>query len=130
MLPGGQKPHKTRKARMSDSSDNLTEQMAAFQKIWMEAFSRMAQTAFASNSDSARRDMLLQMLAWIFQSMARSWNEYLRSPQFLETMKQWMDNAVLFRKMTEDLLTKARHEMQDISREDINAIMLTVRHME
>lgn len=35
-----------------------------------------------------------------------------------------------FRKMTNELLTRARHELQAPSREDIDTIMLTVRHME
>ena len=45
-------------------------------------------------------------------------------------MKQWMDNAMMFRKVTNDFFTKARHETQDIAREDIDSVMLAVRHME
>ncbi len=54
----------------------------------------------------------------------------MRSPQFLESMKQWMDNAVTFRKMTSDFMAKVRNEMQSPSRDDIDTVMLTVRHME
>jgi hypothetical protein len=41
-----------------------------------------------------------------------------------------MDSAIMFRKMTNDFMTKARHETQDIAREDIDSVMLAVRHME
>jgi hypothetical protein len=41
-----------------------------------------------------------------------------------------MDQAVVFRKTSNDLLGKVRHEMQAPSREDIDTIMLAVRHME
>ncbi len=54
----------------------------------------------------------------------------MRSPQFLETMKEWMDNAVTFRKMSNDFMANVRNEMQATSREDVDTIMLTVRHME
>ena len=54
----------------------------------------------------------------------------MRSPQFLESMKQWMENAVSFRKMNNDFMAKVRNEMQAPSREDMDSIMLSVRHME
>jgi len=54
----------------------------------------------------------------------------MRSPQFLEGMRQWMQNAIAFRKMTNDFLAKFRTDLQAPSREDIDSVMLTVRHME
>src|SRR5438552_11130235 len=115
---------------MSESTENLTEQFAAYQKIWMETFSRMMQTAFTSAPDSAPPEILRQMRSGIFQALAQSWDEYLRSPQFAESVKQWMDSAIFYRKMTNDLLTKSRHETQDVAREDIDSVLLAVRHME
>jgi len=115
---------------MSENTEQLTEQMSKFQKIWMETFTRMAQSAFTFSPDSAPPEVLRQMRSGIFQALAQSWDEYLRSPQFMEATKQWMDSAIFYRKMTNDLLTKARHETEDIAREDIDSIMLAVRHME
>ena len=115
---------------MSDENDQFTDQVAGFQKIWMDTFSRMAQTAFSFSPDAAPPEMIRQMRSGIFQALAQSWDEYLRSPQFLEGMKQWMDNAILFRKMSNDFFTKARHETQDVAREDVDSVMLAVRHME
>jgi len=51
-------------------------------------------------------------------------------PQFVEAMKQWMDQAIAFRKMTNDFMAKVRNEMQAASRDDIDNVMLSVRHME
>ena len=45
-------------------------------------------------------------------------------------MKQWMDNAINFRKMSNDFMAKVRNEVQAPSRDDIDRVMLTVRHME
>ena len=115
---------------MSENTEQLTEQMSKFQKIWMETFTRMAQSAFTFTPDSAPPEMVRQMRSGIFQALAQSWDEYLRSPQFMEATKQWMDSAIFYRKMTNDLLTKARHETEDIAREDIDSVMLAVRHME
>ena len=45
-------------------------------------------------------------------------------------MKQWMDNAMAFRKMSNDFMAKVRKEMQAPSRDDIDTIQLNVRHLE
>ena len=54
----------------------------------------------------------------------------MRSPQFLEGMKQCMENAVAFRKMTNEVMGRMRNEMQAPSRNDVDTIMLSVRHLE
>jgi hypothetical protein len=115
---------------MSENADNLTEQTSAFQKIWMDSLTHLMQTAFASPPEAAPPELLRQMRSGIFQALAKSWDEYLRSPQFAEGMKQWMDSAIHYRKMTNDLLTRAHHETQDVARQDIDSLMLAVRHME
>lgn len=115
---------------MSDNSDQKGDQAAAFQKIWTESMSKLMQTAFTFGPESAPPEVLRQIRTGMFQALAQSWEEFMRSPQFLEGMKQWMDSAVGFRKMSNDFLAKARNEMQAPSREDIDSVMLSVRHME
>ena len=115
---------------MSDNFEKTAEQAAAFQKIWMESMSKIMQTAFAFGNNSPPPDVLKQIRSGIFQALAQSWDEFMRSPQFLDSMKQWMDTAINFRKMTNDFMAKVRNEIQAPSREDIDTVMLTVRHME
>src|SRR3989442_1073687 len=115
---------------MSDNTDKTAEPTAAFQKMWMDSLSKMMQSAFTFGPDSAPPEVLRQIRAGMFQALAQSWEEFMRSPQFLEGMKQWMDNAITFRKMSNDFMAKVRNEMQAPSREDIDTIMLSVRHME
>jgi hypothetical protein len=115
---------------MNDNFEKTTEQAAAFQKIWMKSMSKVMQTAFTFGSDSPPPDVLRQIRSGIFQALAQSWEEFMRSPQFTESMKQWMDTAINFRKMSNDFMAKVRNEMQAPSRDDIDTVMLTVRHME
>lgn len=115
---------------MSEPFENTAEQMAAFQKIWSESMSKMMQAAFAGGQDSPPPEMLKQIRAGMFQALAHSWDEFMRSPQFLDSMKQWMDNATRFRQMSRDFMANIRNELQAPSREDLDSIMLTVRHME
>ena len=54
----------------------------------------------------------------------------MRSPQFFDRMKQRMEGAINFRKLSNDFMAKVRNETQAPSRDDIDTIMLAVRHME
>ena len=115
---------------MSDDKQSPFEQAAAFQKIWMESMSKMAQTAFSATPESVPPEILKQMRNGIFEALAKSWEEFMRSPQFLEAVKQMMDKAIAFKKLTAEMLTKAHHEMQGTARTDIDAILVAVRHLE
>jgi hypothetical protein len=88
------------------------------------------QAAFTFTPNSPPPEVLRQIRNGIFFALAESWEQFMRSPEFLDTMKQLMEQAVTFRKATNDFLGKTRHQMQAPSSEDINTIMLAVRHME
>jgi hypothetical protein len=115
---------------MSTTSESFSEQSEAFQKIWSESFTKLMQAAAVFTPGSAPPELLREIRSGILNALAKSWDEFLRSPQFQESMKQWMDQALAFRKTTQDLMTKARKEIQAPSCDDIDAIMLSVRHME
>jgi hypothetical protein len=115
---------------MDENFQKAADEAVAFQKIWMETMSRLMQAAFTFSPNSPPPEIMRQIRSGIFQALATSWDEFMRSPQFLEGMRQWMENAISFRRMTNDFLARARNEMQTPSKGDIDTIMLTVRHME
>ena len=115
---------------MNDNFEKTAEQINAFQKIWTESMTKMMQTAFTMAPNSAPPEVLRQIRSGLFQALAQSWDEFMRSPQFLEGMKNWMDNAINFRKLSNDFMARVRNELQAPSREDIDTVMLSVRHME
>jgi transketolase len=116
--------------RMNEQSNTFAEQSAAFQKIWTDSMSKLMQAAFTVTPNSAPPELLRQIRDAILQALGESWNEFLRSPQFQQSMKQWMEQAMAFRKMTNDFMAKVRKEMQVPSRDDVDAVMLAMRHME
>ena len=115
---------------MSDQTSGFSEQAADFQKIWVESLTKLMQTAFTLRPDAASPELLRQIRNGILQALSESWDQFLRSPQFQEGMKQWMEQAVAFRKMSNEMMVKFRRELQAPSRDDVDAIMLAVRHME
>jgi len=115
---------------MNEDFEKTAEQAAAFQKIWVDSASKMMQAAFTAGPNSAPPEVLKQIRSGIFQALAESWEEFMRSPQFLEGMKQWMEGAINFRKLTNDFMSKVRNEMQAPSRDDVDSLMLNIRHIE
>ena len=112
------------------NTENTAEQWAAFQKIWTETLMKMMQLNITPPGQTPPPEFLRQIRSGIFQALSQSWDEFLRSPQFLQSTKQWMDNALAFRKMSNEFLTRAHHETQAPAREDIDTAMLAMRHME
>ena len=119
-----------RKDTMNESFEKASQEAAAFQKIWTESVSKTMLAAFKFTPDSMPPDILRQIRSGILQSLGESWNEFMRSPQFLDGMRQWTENAISFRKMSNEFLGQVRNDLQAPSRTDIDTVMLSVRHME
>jgi hypothetical protein len=115
---------------MTEPFEKAGQEAAAFQKLWLETFSKAMQAAFKFTPDAPPPEILRQIREGIFQSLAESWDEFLRSPQFLDGMRQWMDNAIAFRKITNEFMARARNDLQAPSSSDIDTVLLAVRHME
>jgi hypothetical protein len=114
---------------MNNSFEHNAEQAAAFQKLWIQSASKILQATLtlAPNSEP---EAMRQMRSGIFQALTQSWDEFMRSPQFRDSMKQWMDCAITFRKMSGEFLARMRNELQAPSRDDIDTTMLAIRHLE
>ena len=115
---------------MNPDFEKTAEQAAAFQKMWMDSTSKIMQAAFTITPNSPPPEVLRQIRGGIFQALASSWDEFMRSPQFLEGMKQWMETAINFRKLSNDFMSKVRNEMQAPSRDDVDTIMVNIHHIE
>jgi hypothetical protein len=115
---------------MDDNLNQVFQQAAVFQKMWTESFSEMAQVWTQYSPNEPPPDAMRQMRAGMLKVMTQSWDDFVRTPQFLEYMKQGMDGAMNFKKMSADFLSKAHHNTESPAREDIDGILLAIRHME
>jgi hypothetical protein len=114
---------------MSEQEPKLESQLAFF-KIWAECMAKLAQSAFSFSPDAVPPEMLRQMRAGMLRALAQSWDEFLRSPQFMEGMKQMMENALAFRKLSTEFLTKAQQELGGVTVEDVDGLVGAVRNLE
>lgn len=101
-----------------------------FTRMWADLASKMAMSGFSVASGSTPPEAARQMRGTFFKTMAEYADEYMRSPQFLDNMRQSMDGALKLRKQVNEFLTEVQHEFQAPARSDIDSLMLGLRHME
>jgi hypothetical protein len=116
---------------MNESFEMAAERVAAFQKMWTETMSKATLAAFTAGTAKAPApESLRQVRAGILQVLASSWEEFMRSPQFLESMRQGLENGMRLRQMSNDFLARVHKETQSPSRYDIESIGMMVHHLE
>ncbi len=118
-------------------SDTNGENTAAnpFVDAWSSFLSQMgvpstervpAATEAPSWSDEAMR----QMQRAFMDTLAKHCDDYLRSPDYLNLMKQTMDNALTFRQQVDTFLAEAHRATHTPSTDDLNEVMAALRRIE
>jgi len=115
---------------MNDEFQKQFEHAAAFQRIWTDTLSKLSMAGLAVDPSAPPPQAFKDVRKQMFQSLTQSWEQFLRSPQFLEIMKQSMDNLLGVKKLTAEAMTKARHDTKGVASDDIDNLMLSIRHME
>jgi len=106
------------------------EGAAAIQKLWMDSASKMTGvlTQFSPVSppiEEARklRDGMLKMLG-------ESCEEFLRTPQFMEAMKNTLNVALDLRNFQRNGMDAIHEHLQTPDKDDIDGVLLAIRHVE
>ena len=97
--------------------------------IWMDFATKIGNAGMPS-PESGPPEAAKQVRGVLFDSMTQYTNQYLRSPQFLELMKQSLDASIAFRKQMNDFLTSLHHNTQGVARQDVDSLQLSVRQAE
>lgn len=108
----------------------MPDQTAAFAKFWSDSCARLMQAAMSPGPESAPPELSRQIRSGLMQALAQSWEEFLRSPQFLEGMKQMMEQVVAFRNFSTEFLTKTRHATEGVAHDDIESLRAALGQME
>lgn len=98
--------------------------------MWTDSFSDMAQVWTRYSPAQPPPDAMREMRTGMLKVLTQSWEDFVRTPQFLEYMKKGMDGVLDFKKLSSDFFTKGHHSTETPAREDIDGILLAIRHME
>lgn len=114
---------------MSNNGD-LPNPMDAFTKMWTDFASQMAQAGMSLDPAQQQPDAARAMRDTMLGAMNRHAQEFMRSPEFLNTMKQAFDGSMAARKQLNDFLAQAQHDFQATSRDDIDQVMQAIQSLE
>ena len=115
---------------MSDNTGKIFDQVASFQKLWMDSFTEMAGVWSQYSAGSPPVDEMRKMRGGMLKVLAETWDEYMRTPQFLEMMKASLNGALDLKRMAREGMNRVHEQFENPSKQDIDDVLLAVRHLE
>ena len=115
---------------MDDRMSETLEQAAAFQKLWLDSFGGMANVWSEYSPDAPPPEEMRKMRSGMLKALAGAWDEFMRTPQFMEMMKVSLNGALDLRRMAREGLNKIHEQFETPTKEDLDSILLAIRHVE
>src|SRR5215470_4431928 len=115
---------------MSDNMNKALDQVAAFQKLWLDSFANMASIWSQFSPGSPPSDELRKMRGGMLKVLAETWDEYMRTPQFMEMMKASLNGALDLKRMAREGMNRFHEQLENPSKNDIDDLLLAIRHVE
>src|ERR1700693_1329585 len=115
---------------MSDNMNKAFDQVAAFQKLWTDSFANMTSVWSQFSPGSPPLEEMRQMRGGMLKVLAETWDEYMRTPQFMEMMKASLNGALDLKRMATAGMNRVHEQFETPSKEDIDGVLLAIRHVE
>jgi hypothetical protein len=71
-----------------------------------------------------------EMRGGMLKVLAETWDEYMRTPLFMEMMKASLNGALDLKRMARDGMNRVHEQFENPSKEDIDGVLLAIRHVE
>ncbi len=100
-------------------------------RMWQEFMSHAASAniPFSMPQNLSPENMKVMRSA-MFKAIGSYWEEYMRSPEFLEMTKKSMNQMVEMKKQFNKVITDIHHELHSATQSDISDLVTTIGHAE
>ncbi len=115
---------------MEEKFKESLKQAAAFQKMWMNSMSGMGKVWSEYSPQNPPTEEIKKMRNGVLRAVSQTWEEYMRTPEFMEMMRETLNNSVQWQKMTKDSTNKVHQAMGSASKDDIQGVLASVQHVE
>jgi hypothetical protein len=115
---------------MSANTDKYFGQVAGFQKLWTDSLANMASAWSQFSPGSPPSEEMRKMRGEMLKVLAETWDEYMRTPQFMEMMKASLNGALDLKRLAGDGMSRVHEQFKTASKEDIDELLLAIRHVE
>lgn len=102
---------------------------ADFFQMWSDTWGRMLEAGMPQAPDSGP-DAFRQTRAEMLDAWGDYFQRFMRSPEFLDGLKQMFDMNVAARRRMNDTLGQMQDNLQMASRQDVDQLMRAMRHLE
>jgi len=106
------------------------EQVQQLTTMWLDFATRMTAAGLSFQPEQPPPDAARHVRDVALEALGQQADKYMRSPQFLQGIKQTIDTSIAARRQLNDLLAQAHHSVQGVAKQDLDALSLSVRHME
>jgi len=100
-----------------------------FARVWYDFAASMTNAGMSAAGEDPP-EAAKQMRSAFLKAMSDYCDEYMRSPEFLEGMREAMDRSIELRRELNAFMGRLHHEFQGTSRQDVDHIMQAIRHVE
>ena len=116
--------------KMDENFKDSFERATAFQNLWVDSMTGLAQAwTNYSPSDSPPED-LKKVRQRMLGAMSKSWEDFMRTPQFMEMMRESLNNAVAWGANAKEGANRVHETMGTAAKQDIDGVLLAIRHVE
>lgn len=114
----------------TEATKQFTQGQNQFMKMWTDFAGKMSAAGTSFSPESTPPDAARQMRSAFFDAWTDYCKEYMRSPEFLDSMKKGMDGAIEFRRQMNQSLGQMHHDLGGSSRQDVDQLMMALSHIE
>ncbi len=115
---------------MEEKFKESFKQAAAFQKMWMDSMSGMSKVWSEYSPQNPPPEELKKMRNGVLRAVSQTWEEYMRTPEFMEIMRDTMNNSVQWQKMAKENTNKMHKAMGSATKDDIQGVLAAIHHVE
>jgi chromosome segregation ATPase len=115
---------------MSDNMNKGFDQVAAFQKLWTDSLVNMTSVWSQFSPSSPPSDEMRKMRGGMLKVLAETWDEYMRTPLFMEMMQASLNGALDLKRMARDAMNRVYEQFENPSKKDVDDMLLAIRHVE
>ena len=113
-----------------DAAHKAFEQQQQYGKMWSDFAATLTKAGMAFSPEDTPPDAARSVRTNVLKAWSQYCDDFLRSQEFVNTMKQSMKQSIEFKKQMNQMLGNVHHEFQGASRQDIDHLMQTISHLE
>lgn len=110
--------------------NDVFEQAQRFTEMWTNLATKVAAASAGGNGDAASPEASKQIRGAIFAALSQQAEQFMRSEQFLDLLRQSMSGSIQMREQMKDYLTEVHHGLQGVARQDVDSLLIALRHLE